>query len=214
VLHYTLARISQLLAPWAPFYSDYLWRELTAGMDVPKSVHLTDWPSVNKMDQGVLSKMATAREYIVEGLGQRAQAKIKVRQPLQKVKINDQTDLSPEYIDIIAEELNVKQVEFVNSGEIVVLDTTITESLKLEGLMRDIIRQVQEARKKAGLEVSDRIHINLESNDEVLKQAIKCHKKDIDVEVLAVPGEAVGGYETSVKIDGLALGISLSKVEQ
>jgi isoleucyl-tRNA synthetase len=211
VLHFCLLRISQLLAPWAPFYSDYLWRELTGGMDVPKSVHLTDWPDVNTMDQSVLSKMAIAREFIAEGLGQRAEAKIKVRQPLQKVKINDQTSLSSEYMDIITEELNVKQVELDNSGKRVVLDTTITESLRLEGLMRDIVRQVQEARKKAGLDVSDRIHINLESNDEVLKQAIKCHKKDIDAEVLAVPGEAVGGYETSVKIDGQTLDISLSK---
>src|SRR3990167_6371546 len=87
-LHYSLLTTCQLLAPWAPFLSDYIWRELLQGatLQAPKSVHLSDWPSVKEPDDAsrkVLEEMKKTREIIAQGLAQRAETKIKVRQPLE-----------------------------------------------------------------------------------------------------------------------------------
>lgn len=212
VLHYTLIRISQLLAPWAPFYSDYLWRELImTDPEQTQSVHLSDWPEPKEFSDDVINEMTAIREYIAEGLSQRAAAKIKVRQPLQKVTINTTTEISKELKEIIAEELNVKAAQVVNEGNKVVLDTTITDNLKLEGLMRDIIRQIQAARKKADLNVSDRIHLKLETTDKTLERAIEKHQKTINAEVLAIDGGVQDAFSIAVKIDDRKLNISLSK---
>ena len=55
-LHYALVRLSQLLAPWSPFVADKIYRGLTEGMDLPASVHLTDWPETGKVDQALLDQ--------------------------------------------------------------------------------------------------------------------------------------------------------------
>ena len=157
--------------------------------------------------------MSLIRNYINEGLNQRAAASIKVRQPLEEVRICHQGTLDQDLIEIIKEELNVKGVIVTNSGNSVVIDTTITESLKLEGLMRDIVRQVQESRKKAGLNVDDRIVLLLDSSNKDIQEAINTHKDVIFSETLAM-SDAVNqdAKEYTVLIDGNSLVIKLQKV--
>jgi isoleucyl-tRNA synthetase len=212
-LHYLLTVTSQLLAPWAPFISDKVYQDLTDSMDLPKSVHLSDWPKPQKSDKKVLQEMSEAREYINQGLAQRAAAGIKVRQPLSKVSI---PELSEEYADIIAEELNVKQVNRGKVGSKVVLDTTITDSLRAEGIMRDLVRHIQNARKQAGLEVSDRIDLVVEPEDELTKEALKTHEGVIKQETLALTlnEHNTFQFETQVKIEGQLVRISLEKVKK
>src|SRR5690606_11357027 len=108
---------SQLLAPWAPFMSDYVWRELMENSDLPVSVHLSDWPDTKLPPSDTLSDMARAREYINEALSQRGAAKIKVRQPLATITVPKLPDA---YVAIVQEEVNVKAVQW---GEMVQLDT-------------------------------------------------------------------------------------------
>lgn len=208
-LHYTLLRLCQLLAPFAPFLPDHIWQQLAAGTDLPKSVHLSDWPKAGKIDLELLAEMAKARDFIAEGLAQRAEAKIKVRQPLQSVSVPELPEL---YREIIAEELNVKEVK---SGKAVQLDTTLTPDLKAEGLMREIIRHVQKARKEAGLDVDNRIHLQLATDDKDLQSVLKNQElaEIIKNETLAKSlGEPVqNGYQTTVKIDGAELAISLAR---
>jgi len=205
-LHYTLCRIAQLLAPWAPFVSDKLWRELTDGMDEAESVHLSDWPKAEEVNSEVLNQMAQAREYITVGLAQRAEAKIKVRQPLAKAEV---PKLDEAYRGIIAEELNVKEVVW---GKEVKLDTKLTPELKAEGLMRDVVRHVQNARKEAGLEVDDRIVLTLETDSKDLAEAISAHADTIKAETLATELKtegAAGGVP--VRVDGQELYVSVVK---
>ncbi|HVX48179.1 MAG TPA: isoleucine--tRNA ligase, partial [Candidatus Saccharimonadales bacterium] len=209
-LHYTLLRLCQLLAPFSPFLPDHLWRQLTADTDLPSSVHLSDWPEAGQMNKQLTNEMARAREYIAEGLAQRAEAKIKVRQPLQAVSVPELPDL---YRDIIAEELNVKEVKWDKQ---VRLDTEITPQLKAEGQMREIVRHVQKARKDAGLEVDNRIHLALSDVDDSLKKVFESKELNDYMlrEVLAVPEQEPAteyDYSTTVKIDGAELTIKLSK---
>jgi isoleucyl-tRNA synthetase len=206
-LWYVLMRVNQLLAPWAPFTADYLWRELASGATIPRSVHLSDWPEAREIDAQILDDMARTREYINEALSQRAIAKIKVRQPLQSVVI---PQLSEALQTIVKEEVNVKTVQ---TGKVVKLDITLTDKLKREGLMREIVRNVQNVRKQAGLDVDDRIILGLTTNDETLNQAVKEHADIIQQETLAQhleqPDEVLIVKE--VTIEGASLTIQLAK---
>ncbi|HEX5744118.1 MAG TPA: isoleucine--tRNA ligase [Candidatus Saccharimonadales bacterium] len=208
-LHYTLLRLCQLLAPFSPFLPDHLWQQLAEGTGLPKSVHLSDWPEAGKADKKLVAEMARARGYIVDGLARRAEAKVKVRQPLQSVSVPELPDL---YRNIIADELNVKEVRW---GKTIKLDTRITTELRNEGLMREVVRHVQKARKDAGLDVDNRINLRLESTSKDLKAVLKDGKLAgvIQQETLATTlGETVdGGYSTTVRIGDVELSIRLSK---
>jgi isoleucyl-tRNA synthetase len=138
-LHYVILRTAQLLAPFAPFLSDHIWRQMVQGTDLPKSVHLSDWPSVKEpLDTSriMLENMANAKALITEGLAQRASAGIKVRQPLAKATVTG-LEMSPALQQIMADELNVKEVINQEGTEVAVqMDTNLTDELKAEGLSR------------------------------------------------------------------------------
>lgn len=212
VLHYTLVRTTQLLAPWAPFSADRLYRELTGG----DSVHLSDWPEAGEVDKDALAHMATVRAIIADGLKQRADAKVKVRQPLGTVTVAGAPTFLAEAKEmqaIICEELNVKNIACQTDGELTTtLDTALTDELRAEGLMRDIVRHVQNLRKTSGLEVSDRIVLHLASDDDRVKQAVDTFGDVIAQETLATSlvDEPVG-EETPIKIGDVSLVASLRK---
>lgn len=207
-LHYTLVRIAQLMAPWAPFVADEVWRKVAPGTDLPKSVHLSDWPELHVPDQKSLADMQRVRDVITEGLSQRASAKIKVRQPLAKVSV---PRMPAAYREILAEELNVKEVTF--SGKKVVLDTAISDALKAEGVMRDLVRHIQNLRKTAGLNVDDRIALYIEAADALVQQAVNDFGDVIMQETLAKKmADAPQAHSAEGKIDGMKVVVSLEKV--
>jgi isoleucyl-tRNA synthetase len=213
-LWYSLMRICQLLAPWAPFVSDHVWRELAAGTDMPSSVHLSDWPEVKSENSPTVAQMTLVRDVIKEALALRAESSIKVRQPLESLTVHTTLELDDQYADIIRDEVNVKHVA-VKVGKHKAapeLDTNVTPELKREGIMRDVIRLVQSARKQAGLQVDDRIELGLKCDDHVVTQAIAEHAGAIKAETLAVSlDEVVEGYTTEGKVEGAELTISLCK---
>ena len=209
-LHYVLTVTMQLLAPWAPFISDHLWRELTKGMDVPASVHLSDWPKADKPNMKILEQMAKAREYINEGLSQRAAAGIKVRQPLAKLEI---PELSKDLQSVVSDEVNVKVVLSSKSSK-VKLDIKLTDDLRAEGLMRELVRHIQSGRKKAGLNVEDRINLGIETDSKAILGAVKQFESTIRNETLAIDlkdGAIDRSYTEEVKIGDNRLTISLKK---
>jgi isoleucyl-tRNA synthetase len=174
-LHYILVQLSLIMAPFTPFMSEELYRLLVKG----ESVHLLDWPKDGHINELVLTKMHYVREVIKEGLAQRAGAFIKVRQPLRKIKVVGGPafldNIEEDYIDILKEELNVKETS-LNEGKdshTVELDLEITPKLKKEGLMREVVRHIQQARKGAGLEVDDRIDLNLITEDKTLNEVLR-----------------------------------------
>jgi isoleucyl-tRNA synthetase len=189
-LHFALARTTQLLAPWSPFVADKLWRGLTEGMDEAASVHLSDWPAAGEVDANVLSEMLATRAIVTDGLAIRGENKIKIRQPLSKLTYRLMKHLPKQYEAIIAEEVNVKDVVSIElqTDDPVrpELDTEITPELRAEGVMRDVVRHVQQARKEGGLQVDDRIVLTIDTDDTALNSAIKVHEKTIKAETLAV----------------------------
>ena len=266
-----LILIAEMLAPFAPFLADTLWRGLTgAGED--DSVHLQRWPAVDQaqLDGDLEASMDVARRLTSLGRAARADAGVKVRQPLARALVflppgsplppagvvedelnvdaleeagelsevltfelvpnfktvgprlgesvkhlkpalakidgveaakviesgrpllvmlpDGEIELSPEDV-----ELRVKsQAGFAVSregGEVVALDLALDDELVRRGLVRDVIRQVQELRKSNGFELSDRIELKMVGLDELTDRDLTT----IGNEVLAVSVELVGG---------------------
>ena len=241
-LHYVLVRLSYLLAPFTPFLAEELYHNLTGDNE---SIHLKDWLPAGEVNEQVLADMARTRELINAGISLRMkkdgqQDSIKIRQPLQQAWYAGEK-LDDYYQQIMADELNVKNIGHLSDlaehlaarGDTEVLskpeswidiDKTITPELKREGLMREVIRHVQSARKKAGLQVDDRITLQLMVPEgqtgadltagvdtaEQLRQAINEHAETIAHETLAHFGEATE-YVAEVAIEGQPLQITLQK---
>ena len=202
-LHYVLVRLSYILAPFTPFLAEELYHNLTGDAE---SIHLKDWLPAGEVNRAMLRDMNALRAAVNDGLSKRAAEGIKVRQPLASAKLvstisqNTPEEVAQFLVDIARDELNVKSVEVVTGSELdvpeasaqpsVVYDLTITPELKREGLMREIVRHVQSARKKAGLQVDDRIILQLTTNDDQLRQAINEHRATIAAETLASFGES------------------------
>ncbi len=216
-LHYTLVRVSQLLAPWAPFVSDHIYRGIMNG----ESVHLSDWPEAKEFNVQTLEQMALVRDLINQGLKQRAEAKIKVRQPLlvAEIRHKDAQTLEP-YRDIMADELNVKSVvlnikAMPGSDEAqftISMQLDIDDELRTEGMMRDIVRLVQNLRKTSSLDVTDRIVLHIKSEDSLVQKAVKDFGDIIKQETLAVEfATAPQEHTIDTAIDGTQLQLSLTK---
>lgn len=234
-LHYVLVRLSLILAPFTPFLAEELYKNLTGG----ESVHLQDWPQAGQVNGIVIKEMHTIRLMITDGLAQRAAAQIKVRQPLSKVTLYNVPDLKPELVEIVKEELNVKEVVVApphpdhkptDSFQEVIeadkdtsgptsdlkteLDTQLTDELRQEGQARELIRFVQNARKKAGLNVDDRINLNISSDNAEISKMIDVHKSTILSETLGVElsqNDEKLDYEEIVELNGSKVTINLRK---
>ncbi len=178
-LYEALRTVCQLLAPFAPFTSDAMYRNLSND----QSVHLSDFPEpAPYLDARLEADMADARQAVEAGLSARDAARLKVRQPLASIALPG--DPLPEDIAaIVREELNVKRLTF--GAPEVKLDTEITEELRLEGLAREVVRLIQDRRKKLGLNVEDRIDTRYEA-DGMLLRALQRHADYIKTETLSV----------------------------
>jgi isoleucyl-tRNA synthetase len=172
-----LREFAKVMAPFTPFYAEYLF-EKTRGTGDPESVHLCDWPKAASVDSALIADMAEARRIVTVGLEQRAKANIKVRQPLAKLSVR-KTALSTELLSIIKDEMNVKSVVVDPSIESeAFLDAHVTDDLRREGVVRDLIRAVQEMRKAQGLTVGDKVSLVLDS-DEKAKELVREFLADI-----------------------------------
>jgi len=119
-LYHILVKLSRLMAPILPFVTEVMYQNLVRGVqsDARESVHHTDWPlsDQNAIDDALLEQMALARRITSLGLSARSSANLRVRQPLAKALIHVQTgrkELTTDTLDIVADELNVKAIEFV-----------------------------------------------------------------------------------------------------
>ena len=152
-LYTVLTKLCQIVAPFMPFVSEEIYRNLTG----EESVHLSDYPKSSSEGlsgaEGLLEEMFLAKTVVSLGLASRAKTKIKVRQPLSKVQIafGDQYDknLLKDQEEIIKEELNVKEIEIIDNPSD--LATVIAKpNAKLLGPKygKDVQKIIQEA--KAG----------------------------------------------------------------
>ncbi len=150
-----LLTLSIISAPITPFISDSIYRALREE-HAEESVHLAHWPEEIAVNEELLADMDRIRAAASAGLQARDAAGIKVRQPLSLLRVRDLPD-DPSLRAILEDEVNVKRIERDPSlAGAVWLDSDISDDLRLEGMLRDVLRAVQDARKRSGLSVTDR----------------------------------------------------------
>lgn len=200
-LRTVLLTLSKLIAPYMPFMADHIYLELAKSKqpneEFLKSVHLEQWPEVNEqlLNNEILKEMDSVRKIVEMGLSLRSEAGIKVRQPLNELRIVNY-ELRNELKQIIAEELNVKEVTDTvdvdakwlvkeNDGFKVALNTEVTDDLKKEGLVREIIRGINQMRKDQGLTINDSVVVAYRTHDDELKNVFVQYHEEIKKGVLA-----------------------------
>lgn len=164
-MRWALVEISKILAPFAPFLAEHLYRSAGGPM---RSVHLERWPALAAPNADLIAGMAAARAAASAGLQLRAKAGHKVRQPLATLKVRDAAIFAdPELAAIVRDEVNVKSVELDETmPEEVWLDEALTAALRREGAIRELIRFVQDKRKDLGLEPKDRIALTIDTDQD------------------------------------------------
>ncbi|MGB2580334.1 MAG: class I tRNA ligase family protein, partial [Minisyncoccia bacterium] len=194
-----LLELSKLIAPVMPFLAEHLYSRAGGGKE---SVHLEQWPPQKEVNNQMLKDMADVRNIVSLALEARAKAGVKVRQPLAKLFVKGmKLQWDTELIDILRDEVNVKEVAIEDSPEStpsVTLDTEITLELKKEGQFREILRTVQGLRKDSKLEPSDVITLNIKTTEEgkALVEAFSDELKKTalirEIKYSEVSGEPVG----------------------
>ena len=224
-LYYVLKTLAKIMAPFAPFTAEDIWLKLKTKED-EESVHLTNWPEFKKpgfwkfLKPGfgktqVIGEIEKVRKIVSLGLEARQKAGIKVRQPLASLKLKVESEkLLSEYLDLIKDELNVKEIilepRTSNLEPNVKLDTKITPELKEEGDYRELVRAIQDMRKKMGLTPSDIISLVVETNGEG-KKLIQKFETKIKKTILVSKIEFKTNEGEPLKIDELLFKVQIKK---
>jgi isoleucyl-tRNA synthetase len=162
VQYEVLTTVATLMAPLAPFIAEAVYR---GAHGLEESVHLEAWPRFDEgIDTELIAAMKIARSVVSGALEKRSEAGIKVRQPLAMLTIGE--ELPEELLQVIADEVNVKQV-VVSLGSPMELDTALTPELEQEGMVRELVRAVQGARKDAALKPSQKVTLTIDVPQEV-----------------------------------------------
>ena len=208
------------MAPFTPFLAEIIYQELKkkAGLK-EESVHLREWPKVAlRQAQGgspLLAGMAEVRRLAASALAERAKAGIRVRQPLQILRIKKHEAGGKELLTLLADEVNVKEVvvDPTIKGE-VELDTTITPELREEGLVRELVRNIQEMRRDAGLRPVHRVRVEVGGNADVERLALKWQtyiKKEAGAAAVEVGGKKEAKASRDLNIDGMRAWMGIRK---
>jgi isoleucyl-tRNA synthetase len=163
-----LYHFSKAIAPFMPFLAEIIYQEVTGNNfeNKEKSVHLEKYPNFKEkmIDEDILKEMEKTREIVSLALKERANAGIKIRQPLSLLKIGE--DIDKDFLFLLRDEVNVKEVIFDKKVKnSVILDTKITPELKREGYVREIARTVQSMRKEANLVPEDKVNLFYNKED-------------------------------------------------
>ena len=192
-LYTALVTISKAAAPMIPFMTEDIYRNLVCTLDAsaPESVHLCDFPQVNEahIDKKLEEDMETVLEAVVIGRACRNTANIKNRQPIGKMYVKADAELSEFYMDIIKDELNVK--EAVLTQDVSEL-TTYSFKPQLKTLGRRFGKQINAVKEilagldgqKAMAELNEKgnLTITVDGNEEVLE------KDDLLIEAAQMEG--------------------------
>ena len=227
-LHYCLVSLSKLIAPFMPFLAEEMYQNLVVNYglaDAKESVHLSDFPVVEEYDENIITEMRNIREICSNGLKAREIAKVSLRQPLAKVYIGSDDELTK---TIVGDELNSREVVYSKesvSGEglftsgdgskFVTVDSNLTDELREEGMINDFLRRYRDLRKRKGLKIDDTVSLRLKIEDECLLDLLQKYTQKNLEELYAtevVFNEDGKEYSDTLKVLGNDVFVDMQKV--
>ncbi len=186
VVQETYITLTKLLAPFCPFVTEKTWQELIKkGIIKDESVHLSSWPKADKkkIDQKLELKFDVTLKIIEIGLSERDKIGIGLKWPLKAADISSNFDINKELMEIIKNQLNVKEIHFnrINKLDVpsVKLNPNLTPELEAEGYARELSRQIQDFRKKIGLQKKERVKVIIITDDK-FKKIIESQKNLVE----------------------------------
>jgi isoleucyl-tRNA synthetase len=224
-LNYVLLEVSKMLAPFAPFLSESVYKTLASENSL-ESVHLEDYPEFNKslFDEKLLVEMKKVRDISSSGLKIRDDNRLKLRQPLSKVYTAIQDNFLQE---IIKAELNVKEIEYsekpvegenlITEGqyeEYVTLDIKLTEELLSEGYINDFVRQYQNSRKRGeDIDYGDEVKLTIFVEDSLMQKMLQKYleenKEELNISKIQFKEEL---NDKTFKLGNSEIGIEVEKI--
>ncbi len=189
-LGYVLKKLSLIIAPITPFIAEEIFQKVKSDSD-PLSVHLMYWPKTEAglYDEVLESDMAKAKKIVELGHSLRAANSLRVRQPLSAVSFEKFHKNHEEFENIILDELNIEscretsemsQPKEIQLDEIkVALDIALDDRLRSLGDTREVIRLIQERRKRSGLKPGQEIKASYTCDSEPAREFIKENAKEI-----------------------------------
>jgi isoleucyl-tRNA synthetase len=217
-LREVLLQLSKVMAPFMPFFSEALYK----GAHGPEqSVHLEQWPigDATIANKELIADMNAVRDLAAKALALRAEAKIKVRQPLAALYVSDtrlaaKTDLTA----ILKDEVNVKEVALEASktnAEGVGLDTVVTEVLKEEGLVRELVRAISGLRADAGYKMGEEIVLMIASSQQMsdmIQRYSVTIKKSVNAKVIELKKGEKADAQLDTKIESEEIWIGVRRI--
>jgi isoleucyl-tRNA synthetase len=217
-LGYVLVEVSKMLAPFMPFLAEHFFKDLTGKL----SVHLEKWTDVKENNTSLEQSMAYAQSLVEMALRIRKENNMKVRQALSELQYVGELDA--EFEQILAEELNVKKVTKVSEimtrngwvaiNDVVALDLVLTPELQKEGLGRELERQVQDLRKKSGLQIGELVDLYYTTTDAELAEVATnlLDRKKTFINQVKTSLEVEADFETQATVDGKPIWLGLVKI--
>jgi isoleucyl-tRNA synthetase len=194
-LYTCLIDLAQMISPIAPFFSDRLYRDLTAPLaDKAESVHLSIWRQENKsfIDTRLNERMALARQLSSMTLALRKKEQIKVRQPLQKIMVPalnpDQIELLKSIEDILLAETNVKELEILSNTEGVLVKNIKPDFKKLGPRFGKQMKRVAEAVRNFGQAEINTIEKQGFIEIEIEQEPLKLDITEVEISTEDIPG--------------------------
>ncbi len=190
VLRKVLKELVLIMAPFCPFLTEEIWQKIRDKKD-EESVHLAFYPLYNSknFNKKIIDLMEEVRYFATLGLSLRKKSQIKVRQPLKSLTIQNTSSKIkkyPELLELLKDEINVKEIMFDSClKEEAELDTTLTFELIEEGIVRELIRQIQEQRKNQNFTPKDKIEIQFLVESQQILNVIQKYKKHLQKETSA-----------------------------
>ena len=206
-----------MLAPFTPFFSEALYSS-TREKGEKLSVHLADWPETEDqlIDKNLLNEMEEVRRLVELALGEREKYKIKIRQPLSRLKVkNSKLKDKNDLLELLKEEINVKDVIFDSdlTGE-VELDIAITPELRNEGIMRELARMTQGLRHDAGYNLGDKIFLMIEAPKElvsIIEKNLPKLKKEVNAKNVELKKSDKFDAEIDAKLEDWQIWLAVRK---
>lgn len=225
VLGFVLAETCKMLAPFMPFLSEYIFKDVTG----KASVHLESWSQALPANREMLDQMLIVRQLVESGMSLRKEKNLKVRQPLAEIEyhLKSKQMLPPELDRVLAEELNVKLVSgrtdfmpkagwaFKEAALFkLALNLEISPELRKEGLARELERQVQDLRKKSGLKVGELVDVYYNTQDAEVEEALLSllDRKKTFVSQISKSFEVEVDFETQNKVEASPVWLGIIKI--